>query len=254
MTKTFAVVIFLSLTICLIIGCAGQPKDLQMVDTTGGGTRTITFPNGTIIGGASKGQASKLAQIFVDSHNMAMEELESVKTSNTKIKDSTQRIEESNKKIYESSNKNFETAQKALGMIEQLSKKQGTGEITIFFPVKESSVAAKSFEYERLVNFTDYLARESAGRKVLLVSIGSASATGDSKINQVLAKKRSEFPIDIVDKYLVNVSHEFYKIFSIGDTYSPKNATMDEHQRYQHVRVVAFYETDDLPQLPEEIK
>ncbi|MBI5373808.1 MAG: hypothetical protein HZA77_00120 [Candidatus Schekmanbacteria bacterium] len=254
MIKTFAALFSLLLTVCLIIGCAGQPKDLQMVDTTGGGTRTITFPNGTIIGGASKGQASKLAQIFVDSHNMGMEELESLKTSNQKIKDSTQRIEESNKKTLETTNKNFETAQKALGIIEQLSKKQGTGEITIFFPIRECTIEDKSFEYERLVNFTDYLARESAGRKVLLVSIGSASATGDSKLNQFLSKKRSEFPIDIVDKYLINVSHEFYKIFSIGDTYSPKNATMDEHQRYQHVRVIAFYETDDLTQLPEEIK
>ncbi|MDI6890798.1 MAG: hypothetical protein QMC83_07675 [Thermodesulfovibrionales bacterium] len=253
------------LLIFFVIGCAGEVKQLQMKDTAGA-TKTVEFPKGTITGAASKGQASTLAQIFVDSHNMAMGELAEIKTNTRRsleneeaIKQATQRIEagiqkldESNRKILETSKGNLDTAQKALLTLEQLSKKQGTGEITIFFPVGSSQIKKGTLEYKRLVNFADFLSRESKGRKILLISIGSASAFGDKKLNQKLAKNRSESPMEIIDKYLVNIPHEFFKVYGTGDVYSPKNVKMKEHQRYQHARIIAFYETDQIPVLPEE--
>ena len=135
-------------------------------------------------------------------------------------------------------------------MIEQLSKKQGTGEVTIFFPVGSSQIEKESLEYERLVKFVDYLSRKNKERKVLFVSIGSASAFGDKKLNQKLAKKRSEAPIEVIDKYLVHIPHEFFKVYGTGDVYSPKNVPMKEHQKYQNVRLIAFYETENISGVP----
>ena len=272
-----------------IFGCAGKTTELQMKDTntsakaevtavkadTPPAVKTIVFPNGTIFGGASRDQASQLAQIFVDSHNMTVQGIsevkdlgrESLKKQDT-LKQSAQRLEESTKRIEEttgqirkdaeasqrSSQKNSETAQKALQIIEQLSRKQGTGEITIFFPTSASRVKRGSLEYERLVRFIDYLSRESRGRKVLFISIGSASASGDKNINSKLAMNRSEFPVKVIDKYLVNIPHEFYKVYGTGDIYSPKGIAKKEHHKYQHTRLIAIYETDLAPELPEEPK
>jgi hypothetical protein len=137
-------------------------------------------------------------------------------------------------------------------MIEHLSKKQGTGEITIFFPVGSSEIKKESLEYERLIKFVDYLSRESKGRKVLFISIGCASAFGDKKLNQELAKKRSEAPIEVIDRYLVYIPHEFFKVYGTGDVYSPKNVSMKEHQKYQNVRLIAFYETENISGVPKE--
>jgi hypothetical protein len=98
----------------------------------------------------------------------------------------------------------------------------------------------------------DYLSRESRGRKVLFVNIGSASATGNQRVNRKLAQARSEFPRQAIDKYLVNVPHEYYKVYGVGDLYSPKNASGKEHLRYQNNRLIAVYETDQIPAVPEE--
>ena len=242
----------------LVAGCGGEVKQLQMKDTAGA-ARTVEFPKGTITGAASKEQAGTLAQIFVDSHNMAMEELaaikgngENMKRSTQRIEEAVQRLEESSRKTLEASRSNLETAQKSLEMIEQLSKRQGTGEMTVFFPVGSGIIGKDSPEYRRIVSFADYLSRESRGRKVLFISIGSASAFGDRRLNERLAKKRSGAPVEVLDKYLVNIPHEVFKVYGTGDVYSPKKVSMKEHQRYQHARVIAFYETDQIPSLPEE--
>ena len=261
-----------TLILMLAMGCAGDPKQLQMRDTTVStpeqekAIKTVEFPNGTIFGGASKDQASTLAQIFVDSHNMAMQQFgkiiqtqeavkdtqKSIQESQETLKKSTQGLEESNKKILDLGQRNFETAQRSLQILEQLSQKQGTGEITLFFPVGESKLKEKSLEYERLVQFVDFLSRESKGRKVLLVSIGSASAIGKKSWNLKLAQGRSEYPQGIIDKYLVNISHEFYKVYGTGDMYSPKGIPRKEHERYQHARLIAVFETNQVPILPDE--
>lgn len=274
--------------VSFIFGCAGKTTELQMKDTNTGakaeGTavkadtpavKTIVFPNGTIFGGASRDQASQLAQIFVDSHNMTVQGISEVKDlgreslrNQDTLKQSAQRLEDSTKRIEEttgqlrkdaeasqrSAQKNSETAQKALQVIEQLSRKQGTGEITLFFPTSASRVKKGSLEYERLVRFIDYLSQESRGRKILFISIGSASASGDKNINSKLAMGRSEFPVKVIDKYLVNIPHEFYKVYGTGDIYSPKGVPKKEHHKYQHTRLIAIYETDLAPELPEEPK
>jgi outer membrane protein OmpA-like peptidoglycan-associated protein len=265
--------LFVGVTVLLFLfGCGGEVKQLQMRDANqkvtdpNQGMKGVEFPKGTWTGAASTTQAVTLAQMFVDSHNMAVSEFsklresqesiktsqESIKTSQESLKISTQKLEETNLKILEAAQKHQENAQKTLVKIEELSKKQGSGEITLFFQVGSSKLTEKSMEYERLVRFTDFLARESKGRKIVLITIGSASAFGSPKMNVKLAKARADFPKPVIDKYLVNSPHEYYKVYGIGDQYSPKGVSKKEHERYQHTRVIALFENDTIPSLPEE--
>jgi outer membrane protein OmpA-like peptidoglycan-associated protein len=223
----------LSLVVAVwLAGCAGQTEQLSMQQPTPGGTQpqSITFPNGTTFGGASGRQASELAQIIVEANNNNMQEYQQLQGTE---------------------NKNLQTSQQALQMIEQLSNQQGTGEITLFFPVDQFELKQGSLQYTRLINFLDYLSRESRGRQVLFLLIGSASATGNPQVNARLSRERSQAPEPIIDQYLVNVPHRFFKVYGLGDIYSPKNVTLSQEQRYQNVRIIAVYQTDQVPVVPQ---
>jgi len=210
-------------------GCAPPPPQQFVVQQPDEQKpQTVTFPNGTVFGGASGSQASTLAQLVVDSNNNNMKEYEQIQGTESK---------------------NLQTSQQALGMLEQLSQQQGTGEITLFFPTGSATLPSSGLQYDRLVNFLDYLSRDSRGRKVLLVMIGSASATGSMSVNQKLSQERSQAPEPIINQYLVNVPHQFYKVYSLGDRYAPKNVTLQEDQRYQSVRIIAVYDTNQIPAL-----
>jgi hypothetical protein len=39
-------------------------------------------------------------------------------------------------------------------------------------------------------------------------------------------------------------------VLGLGDVYSPKDASLTVDQRYQNVRIVAVYQTDQVPVLP----
>jgi outer membrane protein OmpA-like peptidoglycan-associated protein len=132
-------------------------------------------------------------------------------------------------------------------MLEQLSNQQGTGQITLFFPTGEYTILQNSLQYTRLVNFLDYSpAIAGAGRSSFLL-IGSASATGNPQINERLSRERAAAPEPIIDQYLVNVTHQFFKVYGLGDVYSPKDATLSVDQRYQNVRIIAIYDTNQGP-------
>lgn len=259
----------------LLFACAGERTQLQMRDTTVVPTgpekvmkpetvmKKVEIPPGTVFGGASKEQAAALAQMFVTSHNMAMQQFDkitelqeatqkTVREGQDALKKPLQNLEESNQQILSLAQKHQETAQKALQVLERLSQKQGSGEITLFYPTGETVLSEKSFEYWRLVRFIDFIARESRGRKVLLVSIGSASAIGKKSWNLKLAKARAEYPKVVIGKYLINIPHEYYKVYGSGDMYSPKGVSREERERYQHTRLIAVFETHQVPSLPEE--
>jgi hypothetical protein len=78
-------------------------------------------------------------------------------------------------------------------------------------------------------------------RKVILVSIGSASAIGSAAVNRKLSVERSEAPLPAIGQYLVNIPHQFYKVSAIGDMYAPKKASMQVEKRYQSARIIAAY-------------
>jgi len=231
----------------ILAGCAGQTEQLavQAPPPAAPGQpapppQQVVFPNGTVFGGASGAQASTLAQIVVESNNNNMKEYQQIQA--TQAKDFQQ--------LQGTETKNLQTSQQALQMLEQLSNQQGTGQITLFFPTGESSIPQNSLQYTRLVNFLDYLSRQSRGRKVLFLLIGSASATGSAQINERLSQERAAAPEPIIDQYLINVPHQFFKVYGLGDVYSPKGASMSVEERYQNVRIVAVYDTNQVPVLP----
>jgi outer membrane protein OmpA-like peptidoglycan-associated protein len=220
----------LGVVVAAMLGGCAQPPPQQFVVQRPDEQKpqTITFPNGTTFGGASGSQASTLAQLVVDSNNNNMKDYEQLQGT---------------------ASKNLQTSQQALQMLEHLSQQQGTGDITLFFATGSAALPTSGSQYQRLINFVDYLSRNSRGRKILLVMIGSASATGSMSINQKLSQERSQAPEPIIDQYLVNDPHQFFKVYAIGDMYSPKNVSLQEDQRYQNVRIIAVYDTNQIPAL-----
>ena len=79
--------------------------------------------------------------------------------------------------------------------------------------------------------------------------IGSASATGSMSVNQKLSQERSQAPEPIIDQYLVNDPHQFFKVYGLGDMYAPKNVSLREDEAYQNVRIIAVYDTNQIPAL-----
>jgi outer membrane protein OmpA-like peptidoglycan-associated protein len=220
-----------SVFVAAMLAACAQPPPQQLVVQRPDEQKpqTITFPNGTVFGGASGSQASTLAELVVESNNNNMKDYEQLQGT---------------------ASKNLQTSQQALQMLEHLSDQQGTGQITLFFPTGSAALPASGLQYQRLINFLDYLSRNSRGRKILLVMIGSASATGSMSINEKLSRERSQAPEPIIDQYLVNVlPHQFDKVYGLGDLYAPKNVSLQEDQRYQNVRIIAVYDTNQIPAL-----
>lgn len=220
----------------LLIGGCGTMEEMFSMKGPDGQEKQVTMPKSTWTGAASGEQANALAKTVVESNNNTMKKFDEV---NGKLD-----------KLQETASQDLETSKQALAKLEQLSNQQGTGEMTLFF--KTGSSKLDQSQYQRLVRFLDYISVKSHGRKIILLSIGSASATGNPKMNKKLSTARSEAPLPVINKYLVNVPHEFYKVTGIGDMYSPKDASSDVHLRYQNVRVIAAYNTGDMPQVPEE--
>jgi outer membrane protein OmpA-like peptidoglycan-associated protein len=239
---TFGILIGI-LFLTLFLGCAGQEQPLSMATPPPDDSdappppQQITFPNGTVFGGASGRQASSLAQIMVDSNNNNMQEFASLQKKADQTLDASQ--------------KNLQTSQQCLALLENLQKQQGTGDMTFFFKTGRATIPDGSEDHTRLVRLLDYLSVKAQGRKILFILIGSASATGSQAVNEKLSRERAEAPIPIIDKYLVNAPHEYYKVYGLGDIYSPKSATPKTDEAYQNVRVIAVYETDQVPILPD---
>jgi outer membrane protein OmpA-like peptidoglycan-associated protein len=216
-------------------GCATMSEMFTM-QAPEGQQQQVTMPKSTWTGAASGEQANALAKTVVDANNNTMKRFDEVDG----------RLD----KLQETSSQDLQTAQQALAKLEQMANQQGTGEMTLFF--KTGSAKLDQFEYQRLVRFLDYISVKSRGRKVIILSIGSASATGSPQFNKKLSTERSEAPLPVINQFLVNVPHEFYKVTGIGDMYAPKNASTDVDKRYQNVRVIAVYDTGNIPQVPEE--
>ena len=248
LVRTAAIVVAVHLA-----GCAGQSEMFSM-QSPSGAPQSVTFPNGTVFGGASSKEASSLARIAVDSNNNNMKEFAEIQAAQRDEREAAQQAaqqaEQERAAIKALDSKELQTSQQAVSMLEQLSAQQGSGQITLFFPSGATRIPQGSLQYDRLVNFLDYLSRQSRGRTVLFVMIGSASATGSHAINERLSRERSEAPVPIIDQYLVNVPHQYHKITGIGDAYAPKDASLSVEQRYQNVRIIAVYETDQVPPLP----
>ena len=216
--------------VTFLAGCATPSENVSMQQPSGP-PQQVAVPKSTWTGAASGAQADALAQSVVSANNNSMQEFD-------KMGGQLGRIQTTE-------NKDYQTAQETLAKLEQLSNEQGTGQITVFF--KTGSAELDPFQTQRLVGFLDYLARDSRGRTVVLVSIGTASAVGNPQLNKKLSTERSEAPLPMINQYLVNVPHKFYKVTGVGDMYAPKSASLQVDERYQSARIVAAYNASNLP-------
>ena len=219
------------IAVALLAGCAGQPTTVVMEGPAPQQVQTTTVPKGTFLGGASAGEATALAQMVATSNNNTMQAFD--------------RVGGQMNQLQASENQELRNSQDALAKLEQLSLRQGAGEITLFFG--EGSARLDQFQYQRLVNFLDYISRDAAGRKVIMVSIGSASAVGPASVNRRLSQERAEAPLPVIGQYLVNIPHQMFKVSSVGDMYAPKNAAASVEARYQSVRLIAAFDAAQLP-------
>ena len=239
--------------------------------------KKIVMPK-SVLGIASQGQIKALTEIVVDSHNTTAAELQTVNSNVSasrdavvsEIKNSASKTEQIGtklegkiaytdkksaeireivQKLAEQSKKGAEAAQKAVQELEALSKTQGSGAVTVFFPAGKSKLADNSIEYMRLVNFADRVSMDANGKKALIAIVGSASVPGDTDSNQKLSEQRVETAKTVLDKYLVDTSHEFYKVYGVGDTLSPDGRFVDD-AKYQSARVVVFFDASQAPALP----
>jgi outer membrane protein OmpA-like peptidoglycan-associated protein len=212
-------------TALLLAACAGQSETY----TVNPG-QTVTVPKGTVTGAASVGDANALAKMIVDGNNNAMAGFDRVNGNLSQLQNTE--------------TKDLQTSQEALAKLVQLSDQQGSGAVTLFFA--EGSAKLNQEQQQRLIRFLDYLSRGSVGRTVILVSVGSASAVGPASVNRRLSMERAQAPVDIIEQYLINTPHTFYKVSAVGDMYAPKDAPQQVEQRYQNVRIVAAYNTAQL--------
>ena len=182
--KTIVRGILGGLIAAMLGGCAGQAQQFYMQQPDEQSPQSVTFPNGTMFGGASNRQASSLAQMMVDSNNNNMKEYEELQAMSAKNQQTTQEALQMLTQQQATGAKNLQTSQQAVRMLEQLSQQQGTGEITLFFATGSAVLPSSGLQYDRLITFLDFLSRDSRGRKLLFVVIGSASATGNVSVNQ----------------------------------------------------------------------
>ncbi len=219
------ILIIATASAALLAACAGQPENYTINPG-----QTVTMPKGTVTGTASVGDANALAQMIVDNNNNAMAGFD--------------RVNGQMNQLQASENQELQTSQDALAKLVELSNQQGSGSVTLFFA--EGSAQLNQEQQQRLIRFLDYLSRASAGRTVILVSVGSASAVGPASVNRQLSIARAQAPVDLIQQYLINTPHTFYKVSSVGDMYAPKDASQQVDQRYQNVRIVAAYSTSQL--------
>ena len=136
--------------------------------------------------------------------------------------------------------------QAALDELVAASRRQGSGEITLFFgPMRDSLYG---FELERLIAFLDRVAFEARGREVIFVAVGSATEWRDPGRSRALSLDRAEGLRPIVDSHLVHIPHRWLSRYGVGDAAAPVGAG---GRTWRHVRLVAVYDEAVLPALPQ---
>src|SRR5512136_79193 len=167
--KVLLLGLILVISMLLISGCQ-TGYVMYAMKTSGGEEQQVTMPPSTCSGAASGEQANVIAKTVVDANNNTMKRFDEVYKRLDKVQGTVD-------KVQETSNQGLQTAQQSLAKQEQMANQQGAGELTLLF--KTGSAKLDQFESQRLVRFLDYISAKSNGRKVILLSIGSASATGN---------------------------------------------------------------------------
>ena len=209
------------LSILLISGCASIQTEYPLTKED-----TIVVPNTSAFGGPVEVPIKDLSILLAEDLNKAQEK-------SLLVQKQTQMLE----------------------TLLEFSKKlpKEVGEITLFFDKGSFNLDYSYLEHERLVSFLDYVVRKSQGRKILFVSIGSSSGSKDDANNIELSVLRSKSPVYYIKKYLVNTPFEIVATYGVGSSEikMDKKEHKDEKDKFQHVHIIAAFEKEDLPLLPE---
>jgi outer membrane protein OmpA-like peptidoglycan-associated protein len=227
--RSLLIALFVAAVSTILAGCGGQPATYSM-QAPRGAPETVTVPKGTMTGAASVGDATALATMIQDSNNNVMVAYD--------------RVNGRMDTLQASENKDLQTSEQALAKLEQLSNQQGSGQITLFFAEGSSTLAPE--QSQRLIGFLDYISRDAHGRKVIIVTVGSASSVGNPAFNKKLSVERGQAPVPLIEQYLVNIPHKVFKVSGVGAMYAPKRASAQVDARYQSVQIIAAYDKADL--------
>ena len=215
----------------------------------------MTVPKSTLTGQASGAQADTLMKTEVQSNNLAQQQFAKVEAQQAaQAKLTQQTLADLDKmsgqltSVQSTDHQDYQAVEKTLQQLSTIANLQGTGQVTLFF--KSGSAELDQFQQNRLITFLDYLGRDSRGRTITLVTIGSASAVGNATFNKKLSLERTDVALPVIGQYLVNTPHKLYKVAGVGDMFAPKDASLQVEHRYQSVRVIAVYNTGDLPTVP----
>jgi formylglycine-generating enzyme required for sulfatase activity/outer membrane protein OmpA-like peptidoglycan-associated protein len=214
-------------------GCTGSGQTQKM-------TEPAPFPSGNTHQASTPmpqhESITSRADHYASSYNRAIQDKESLRMAASKSD------YQKSQDLIRSYNQHMNASKDSYHILQEIAEKQGTGDITIFFPTNSAVILENDLQYTRLIRYLDSLERNNRGRKLVFVIMGSASSTGEENHNLVLSKARAQAAIPIIDHYLINVPHTFHKVYGTGETDSPKNVGEDINKRYQFVRIMALYE------------
>ncbi len=196
---------------------------------TYGANRAVHLPDGTGISNISDMSVLELANLMADSCDRAMAMLK---------EQGRQGLSRMSRESYMAQMK---TARKIFGLIQKRSQAIGPGYITVQFPKGTGQLFSNSFELERLKVFLRYISKDSHGRKVDFILVGTEPLQiSGSKIGVgILAKKRVESIVQIINRNLANIPHRFCKAYCNGDILDLTNDK--EGEPSHNVYVVAVY-------------
>ena len=196
-------------------------------------TQAMRLPGGTAVSNLSRKSIPELGRLMAESCEMAME---SMKTHGSQMGQAQSET------FLDKYTRNMKTAAQIYGLIQKKAKEIGPGFISVQFPEGTGQLYTNSFEYERLIVFLRYISRDSHGRKVDFVLVGTEPTvlSGSASGIGILAEKRVASVEEIINRNLANIPHHFYRVYCNGDILNPANVKKAIPPR--NVYIAAIYE------------
>lgn len=126
----------------------------------------------------------------------------------------------------------------------EASRRDGTAEITLYFPWRGDRLRRGTAQHDRLVAWLDHLVMHARGREILLASIGSATDWRRRDWNEEVSVARAWSPKPVIARHLVNVPHRWVSSVGTGDREVPPDAG---GRTWRHVRILAAFDEAQLP-------
>lgn len=137
--------------------------------------------------------------------------------------------------------------QQDLEALLEIAARQGTGEVTLFFPWARDVMPTYTRRYERLERWLDNLVLQSRGRPIQFVLVASAADWKNDKWNRTEAENRLHSVRKVISRQLLHVPHRYDRTIVMDPSARPVDS---KARPWRHVRVIAYYRDDQRPALP----